>query len=222
MNLRSLCNFNRYRNRGISLVCLLPLLGAGCMLTTLTGCKTTHMSSDELDAEARDRRLRESYRLFAAGQRAQKGGRLDEAREYYAQAVDLNPELSAAWNNLGIVLMDKEKPDYLNAAGAFRKSADLSPTDPRPYENLGLTYRRAKWYDESVRYYGMSLERDPNYLPSLRGYALGAIETAKVDETLLEHVKRALLIETDPAWRLEFERYKLRVEGELAAAKNAK
>ncbi len=191
-------------------------------VSMLAGCKTTHMTAQELSAEERDRRIRESYRLFDAGQRAQKAGNFEQAREFYAQAVELNPDLAAAWNNLGISLMEREKPDYLNAAAALRKSADLSPTDPRPYENLGLLYRRAGWYPESVRYYGMSLERDKNHLPSLRGYTLGAIETSAIDETLLGHIKQALLIETDPAWRLEFERFKLRVEGELRAMKESK
>lgn len=203
----------------LMVACLLPVCGSLCLLS---GCKTTRMTPEELSAEERDRRLRESYRLFSAGQAAQKSGNLQAAREYYSQAVELNADLAAAWNNLGIVLMESEKPDYLNAAAALRKSAELSPSDPRPYENLGLLYRRAGWYPESVRYYGMSLERDKNYLPSLRGYALGAIETSAIDETLLEHIKQALLIETEPAWRLEFERFKLRVEGELRAMKEAK
>lgn len=210
------------RRFALSLTCMLPLFGVVGTLAVLSGCKTTHMSPEELSAEERDRRIRESYRQFAAGQRAQKAGNLEEARGYYTQAVDNNPDLSAAWNNLGIVLMEGDKPDYLNAAASLRKAAELSPSDPRPYENLGLVYRRAKWFEDSVRYYGMSLERDPNYLPSLRGYVLGAVEISKIDETLLEHVKRALLIETDPAWRLEFERFKLRTEGELRNQKENK
>lgn len=217
MNLRTTT-----RHLAMLLTCAVPLAGMAGSFAMLSGCKTTHMTPEELSAEERDRRLRESFRLFAAGQRAQKAGNFEEAREYYTQAVEYNSDLSAGWNNLGIVLMERDKPDYLNAAAALRKSAELTPTDPRPYENLGLLYRRAGWYPESVRYYGMSLERDKNHLPSLRGYALGAIETSAIDETLLGHIKQALLIETDPAWRLEFERFKLRVEGELRAQKESK
>ena len=179
----------------------------------LAGCNSTSKSQIEIDVAARNEQMAQGAALAREAQINQKNGHTVLATRQYRDAVTLNPELPAAWNNLGILLM--EQKEYMNAATAFRRAADLLPSDPRPYENLGLCYRSARHVKESIEYYGKSLERDGNWLPSLRGAILGAMELQIVDELLLERVDRALLIETDAAWRLELGRYKLRAQGEL-------
>ena len=188
---------------------------ACAILTSLTlgGCKSTPKSQIEIDNAARSEQMAQGAALAREAQVNQKNGHLALATKQYRDAVVLNPELPAAWNNLGILLMDQK--DFMNSATAFRRAADLLPSDPRPYENLGLCYRSARHAKESLEFYGKSLERDENWLPSLRGAILSAMEMQIVDEVVLERINRALLIETDASWRLELERYKLRVQGEL-------
>ena len=188
---------------------------ACAFLTTLTlaGCNSTPKNQIEIDNAARNEQMAQGAALAREANVNQKNGHYALATKQYKEAVTLNPELPAAWNNLGILLMDQK--DFMNSATAFRKAADLLPSDPRPYENLGLCYRSAKHPKESLEFYGKSLERDENWLPSLRGAILSSMEGQMVDEVLLERINRALLIETDAAWRLELERYKLRVQGEL-------
>ena len=179
----------------------------------LAGCNSTPKSQIEIDNEARSQQMSQGAALAREAQINQRNGNFALATKQYREAVTLNPEMPAAWNNLGILLMDQK--DFMNSATAFRRAADLLPTDPRPYENLGLCYRSASHMVESLEFYGKSLERDENWLPSLRGAILSAMEMQKVDDVLLERINRALLLETDPAWRVELERYKLRVQGEL-------
>ncbi len=118
-----------------------------------------------------------------------------------------------AWNNMGIQLMHLK--DYLAASEAFTFAMQQSPTDPRPCENLGIVYDRTGWSEESLKYFDMALDRSPNYLPALRGAIKAAHLLSEASEERLEQVRRALMIETDPAMREFFEREQLRISGRL-------
>jgi len=121
------------------------------------------------------------------------------------------------WNNFGLALKARgAELDYLQAAEAFKRAADLLPVDERPYQNLGVLYHERGFGEEALRYFTMALERNPNSLESLRG----AISSSKVllrsDEGGLARVNRALMIETDPTWRKIEEFEKLRIQHDLA------
>lgn len=161
----------------------------------------------------RDESLREAASLATQADRAMRAGRHDSAIDLGRRAVALQPSLGAAWNNLGISLM--ETGQNMDAVQAFQRAADVSPTDPKPYENLGLLYMRVGWGEDALKYYERSLERDPNWLPSLRGAAAAAKALLRSSEGGLEVVKRGLLIEQDSQWRRVFESERLRITGEL-------
>ncbi len=74
---------------------------------------------------------------------------------------------------------------------------------------------RVGWGEDALRYYQLSLERDPNWLPALRGAAVSAKALLRSSEGGLEIVKRGLLIEQDSQWRRVFESERLRITGEL-------
>ena len=178
----------------------------------LGACKSAGPSADAELAKAAERRSA-GMDLAKEAQINLKNGHKELALRQYTEAVELNPDMPAAWNNMGILMM--EKKDFLNAANAFRKAAELSPTDPRPYENLGLCFRTAGHGKEALEYYGKSLERDRYWLPSLRGAVLGSLEMQQVDDVLLQRIDDALMVERDATWHTEFERYRTRVAGEL-------
>lgn len=165
-------------------------------------------------AAPRDESLREAASLATQADRAMRAGRHDQAIDLGRRAVALQPSLGAAWNNLGISLM--ETGQNMDAVQAFQRAADVSPADPKPYENLGLLYMRVGWGEDALRYYLLSLERDPNWLPSLRGATASAKALLRSSEGGLEVVKRGLLIEQDSQWRRVFESERLRITGELS------
>jgi Tfp pilus assembly protein PilF len=162
----------------------------------------------------------EAMRLATEAQIAQRNGRTDRAIDLYQQALRADENIAAAWHNLGTLLM--EKKEFAAAAEAFKRAADLSPTDPRPYENLGLLYWESGWREESQRAFDIALERDENSLPALRGSAHWAKETGDFSDTTRERLRRALLIEKDPKWRAEFQRLLLRVEADLESQSKKK
>jgi len=181
----------------------------------LGACESTPKRDDPasaVDAMARNRE--EGYRLARDAQRLAEGGNPTAAIETYQRAVATWREMPAAWNNLGVLMMEQQ--NYAGAVGAFKVAADLSPTDPRPLENIAVSYVKSGWASDALQYYGMALERDPNRIESLRG-AVRAAEMVRVrDDATLERIRRALLIETDARYREYFERQQQLVSAALA------
>ena len=67
-------------------------------------------------------------------------GRLGQAERILRRAVQAEPGSAPAWNNLGALLLETDRPD--EAAGAFRRALALRET-PELRENLALAEARA-------------------------------------------------------------------------------
>lgn len=189
----------------------LALLAGGCANDKVDWSPTIEyprqMSQDLARAE----------HLARQAQQAEEEGRADEAIRLYREAVTAYRDFPAAWNNLGLLLMNAG--DALDAASAFRIAADISPTDPRPMYNLAELWRQRGYLDEAARYYTEALNRDENYLPALReAIFVDRHLRLRTDEIVARRIRRALLLESDPVWRDFFEREKIRVEADPRAA----
>jgi len=167
-------------------------------------------------AKSTDASLKEASRFFGMGRSAEARKDWADAEVYYRQAIAASPTLAGAWNNLGVVLMQQQ--NYLEATNAFRRAADLLPGDPTPYENLGLTYQRAGYAADALRAYELSLERDPSWLPSIRGYATSVKLLNRAEEADLRVLQRGLMLESDSKWRDLFNFQRLRIERDLLEA----
>lgn len=160
---------------------------------------------------------KEALALKEEAEQAEKAGNYDKAIELNHKAITLEPDMGAAWNNLGLDLMHRGNPDdFVDAAQAFKKAADIMITDDRPYHNLGVLYHERGFADEALRYFALALERNPNSLESLRGAVASAKRLYRSDEAGLARLNRALMIETDPQWRQIMEFEKMRVQTDLA------
>lgn len=185
-------------------------LGASA-LVALAGCNAqADLNNPETAASNRGA---EAYRLSIEAQQAQRAGRPVDAIALYQRAAELQPNMPGVWNNLGGLLMERQL--YLDAVTAFKREADISPDDPRPYENLGLAYYEAQHAEESIKFYELALERDPNRVESLRGLARVSRARSTATPKIADHLRRALLLETDPTWRKFFENERIRVENQL-------
>jgi tetratricopeptide (TPR) repeat protein len=108
-----------------------------------------------------------------------------------------------------------EQKHYLDAAAAFANAAEYAPSDPRPLFNLGLTWDRAGWTNDALRFYKQALQRDPRYLPALRGAIRAERLLQLAEPDTLERLKLALGQETDEKWRTYFMFQRGSVEQEL-------
>lgn len=191
---------------------------AACLIACalVAGCESGGLKPNPSLADAganQAQRIREASELAIQAKAAADEGEVEEAIDLNRRAIALDATLAGAWNNLGVLLMQQQ--NYRDAIEAFSRAADLLPADPRPYENIAHSYREAGYSSDAYLYFTKSLERDPNWLNSLRGVVACAQELNLSNPSLLANIRRGLLIESDPAWRMVFNRAKLRVEAEL-------
>jgi len=195
------------------------LLACGVGLSVLglsAGCASNRAPVVTAPSEAD---LRAAMAIAARGQEEFNRRNYDRAIDLFREALTLRPDLGSVYNNLGLALQARGNDlDYLNAIDAFKRAADLLPVDERPYQNLGVLYHERGFADEAHRYFNLALERNPNNLECLRGSIGAAKLLLRSEEAGLQRVNRALLIDTDPAWRKiqEFER--VRIQHDLAEA----
>ncbi|MFG0258584.1 MAG: tetratricopeptide repeat protein [Phycisphaerales bacterium JB043] len=155
-------------------------------------------------------RLSEARQISQRAQAAAERGDLEQAELLYLEALAVYDEFAPAWNNLGLLYLEQER--FMDAAGAFAEALTKAPMDPRPAYNLGLTWERAGYLSDAVRHYASALERDPRFLPALRGAIRADQLLGEMDEVTAERLRVALLIERDPEWRSYFEEQKTRLE----------
>ncbi len=189
-------------------ILLLPLAGS-------TGCKSSPKGPVITAPTESD--LRQAGQLAAEGQAAMNAGDYEGAVDRLGRAVALRPDMGAAWNNLGLALQGRGgKLDFLQAVEAFKRAADLLPVDERPYQNLGVLYHERGFSEDALAYFTKALERNENSLESLRGAVGSAKLLLRSDEAGLARVRRALMLETDPAWRKIHEFERLRIQHDLS------
>ncbi len=184
----------------------------------LAGCGSSGRSTPSLVAPATmgasAAGISTAFDRAVAAQKAESAGRRDEAIALYREALKEYREFPAAWNNLGVILMDSER--YLEAAECFAAASDLAPRDPRPAYNTGLSWDRAGYVNEAMEHYRESLARDGRYLPALRGSIRAERLMGKASSDTLERIRAALLLEQEEQWREWLELQRLRVEAELS------
>ncbi len=199
-------------------------LVALCAAMALPACSSTSTRSGkgapgEIDpAIAYARRQRaEAREHYTIATELAAEGKDDEALAEYRKALELDDHLYAAWNNMGQLLMAKK--NYADAVSAFQIAANIEPSDPRPLYNIGLAYQRVGWANDAYLSYEQALNRDPNYLPAMRGLARSAEMLGKGDRKLLEVLKQGMLRETDESWRNYFTAQYERVKNLIENAK---
>lgn len=155
-----------------------------------------------------------AYEDILAAQDAERRKKPDEAISLYRAGLQRYREFPAAWNNLGVLLMEDGR--YIEAAECFSAAADLAPRDPRPTYNLGLTWDRAGYLEEALERYDLALERDDKYLPALRGAIRAEWLLGRGSQITLERLRVSLLLEQDASWREWMELQRLRLQSQLS------
>src|SRR6202790_3972197 len=100
----------------------------------------------------------EPYPHFQLGYAYAGLKRADDARQEFLRAIALDPKMAAAYQNLGLVLMDS---DAAAAANAFRHESELQPTESRPHFLAGFSLAHAGKLPEAVEQYRAALALSP-------------------------------------------------------------
>lgn len=180
------------------------VLGA-CGAAGLGGCRTS-ASSQIAAVEQRNsaEQIQKAASLVRDAQRLELAKDTPGAIAKYKEAIETYNELPVAWNNLGRLLM--QNGDNLMAAEAFKQASELSPSDPVPVHNLGALWESLGYLGDASKWYDQALQRDPQYLPSLRRFLLVKDLNSDRDAIVGDRLKTALLLETDPWWINRFKR----------------
>jgi Tfp pilus assembly protein PilF len=159
--------------------------------------------------------LRRALEHAKRGESLRKAEKYAEAAEAYKQALAAKSDLGAVWVNYGVCLM--EVGDFMPARDAFLKAADLLPSDPTPFENLGTLYHLRGYDDKALEYYKLSLEKDANWLQSLRGSVMAAKNLRIADEGCKDRLDRAIMLEKDAKFLSMMQTERFRIEAAIKA-----
>lgn len=131
------------------------------------------------------------------------------AQQLYLASVETYPSFAAAWNNLGVLLLQDRRAT--DADEAFAAAAQIDLTDPRPVYNRGLIRHQLGYLDEARTYYASALRRDPNYLSALMGHIECEVTEGVGTAETIERIDRAMRLHQDEAAlnQLRLQRFQL-------------
>ncbi|NQX95990.1 MAG: tetratricopeptide repeat protein [Erythrobacter sp.] len=187
-----------------------PALLTGCASSSSTPRDRSALEEIDPTSAYNQRRMAEAREQLSLATQLQREEKYGEALEAYRRALELDDKLYAAWNNMGQLLMQQE--NYADAVSAFQIASSIEPSDPRPLYNIGLAYQTVGWASDAYDNYENALQRDPYYIPAMRGIARSAEMLGKGDRKLLETIKQAQLREREEKWRNYFRDQYRRVE----------
>jgi superkiller protein 3 len=128
----------------------------------------------------------EPYPHFQLGYAYAGLKRLDDAKGEFTRAIALDPKMAAAFQNLGLVLIDT---DPAAAADAFRHSAELQPKESRPRFLAGFSLEHAGKFPEAIEQYRTALVLSPADYEA--HFALGRVLLRSNDAAAAEEQFRA-------------------------------
>jgi tetratricopeptide (TPR) repeat protein len=113
----------------------------------------------------------------------------DDAEALLRRAVKLAPDFTAAWLNLGSVLIQMNK--YLDSIDSYREATRLDPNSAVAWGSLGSAYALAGKVEESTTAYARSVELEPQAPGIQMGYA-HVLKTAGDQQSSLEAYRAAI------------------------------
>lgn len=182
------------------------LILMSCLAAPLTGCAKN--KDFKLPQNGGDD-LRKAMDFASQGETLRKQGKYADAAQQYQKSIEVKNDIGAVWVNYGVCLMELQ--DFIPARDAFMRAANLLPSDPTPYENLGTLYINRGYADKALEYYELSLQSNPNWLPSLRGVIIAARDLRIYNQKGLDYIDTAIMIEKDPKYLrlMQAERFRM-------------
>lgn len=98
---------------------------------------------------------------FVAGRIYRQQQHWEAARNAFAQAVDLQPNLIDAW--LGLANSEVARKDYPAALNALENALNYAPTYAPAWNNLGYLLKQMGEFEAAIRCYDCALQYQPNY-----------------------------------------------------------
>ncbi len=111
-------------------------------------------------------------------------GRLDEAEQWYLRFLEVNPDFSDGWNNLGELYVRRKR--YDRALPCFERAARLDSRASVPLNNAGYCLLKMNRAAEALTAYDAAVEVNPENRLARNGRAEALAALARYDEALIE------------------------------------
>lgn len=102
---------------------------------------------------------------FQRALQAQRAGRLDDAERQWRALAQSHPELGGVHANLGLVHAQAGR--HTEAVSALERAVQVSPTQPRFFNELGIAYRANGQFEKAREAYERALTLDASYAAAL-------------------------------------------------------
>ncbi len=106
--------------------------------------------------------------MYALAMYYQNIDALDQAESLYRKIIEINPNSSDAWHNLGYMELFRYR-DYEKAIEYFTKAAEADETNIAALTNRGCAYELSNNYAAARADFNAALAIDPNYQPAIEG-----------------------------------------------------
>jgi tetratricopeptide (TPR) repeat protein len=121
-------------------------------------------------------------------------GSFQEAIKFHERALQIDPYLSEAYNDLGMTLGRLGKP--VEAMEQFELALRANPELADAHNNLGVALLRQGRLQEATEHFQQALRTDPNHAEACANLGLALQMSGKVSEAI-EHYEQALRIRPD-------------------------
>jgi tetratricopeptide (TPR) repeat protein len=147
-----------------------------------------------IEEEEKKRRATEARMLNNGGVMAYHNGQYEKALGLFAKAIDLDPAMTEAYNNLGLTYTEINEEE--KATEAFKKAISLSPELAAAYNNLGYVFYRLGSYKEAIEMYNEAIGRSNDSSSAYTNLGNAYYKLEKIEDAI-DAWKKALAL--DPA-----------------------
>lgn len=147
-----------------------------------------------IEEEEKKRRTTEARLINNGGVMAYHNGQYEKALGLFTKAIDIDPAMTEAYNNLGLTYTEINEEE--KATEAFRKAISLSPELAASYNNLGYVFYRLGSYKEAIEMYNKAIGRSNDSSSAYTNLGNAYYKLEKIEDAI-DAWKKALSL--DPA-----------------------
>ena len=106
----------------------------------------------------------------------------------YQKAIEINPKLLGAHNNLGLVF--RELNDFKNAISCYEKVIAMKPDHVGAHHNLALAYKELGEFEKAIKSHQIAIKYEPDN--TLHYYYLSELKKDVLDSELKIKLKKII------------------------------
>ncbi len=147
-----------------------------------------------IEEEEKKRRTTEARLINNGGVMSYHNGQYEKALDLFKKAIDLDPTMTEAYNNLGLTYTEINEEE--KATEAFKTAISLSPELAAAYNNLGYVFYRLGSYREAIEMYNEAIGRSKDSSSAYTNLGNAYYKLEKIEDAIGAW-KKALAL--DPA-----------------------